>query len=99
MKDREFLCWLHERLELVHKENSCMDYMHKLRAIISATPIDRETPNIPRYNTLEALRADEAPKDDTPVKYPRIYATDRSRKSIVVSAREAPKDESKEGGA
>ena len=66
MKDREFLCWLHERLEHVHNEPKLYDYMHKLRAIIDATPIDRETPNIARYNSLEELLAtDEAPKDES----------------------------------
>ena len=45
MKDRDFLKWLHDRLIEVHKENGSHDYMHKLRAIISRTPWNRETPN------------------------------------------------------
>lgn len=32
MKGREFLMWLHERLEKVHGEDHLLDYMHKLRA-------------------------------------------------------------------
>lgn len=46
MKDREFLTWIHKRLEKVHGESPNVDYMHKLRAIIRATPLDQETPNI-----------------------------------------------------
>ena len=34
MTDREFLAWIHERLEHVHHENPHMDYMHALRAIV-----------------------------------------------------------------
>jgi hypothetical protein len=45
MKDREFLIWIHERLEHVHNESTFVDYMHKLRSIITATPEDQETPN------------------------------------------------------
>lgn len=62
MKDREFLCWLHERLERVHGESKLVDYMHKLRAIIGATPPEQETPNIARYNSLEELLAESAPE-------------------------------------
>ncbi len=43
MKDREFLMWLHERLEHVHGENDLLDYMHKLRNIIRATPEEQES--------------------------------------------------------
>lgn len=43
MKDKNFLAWLHERLELVHNENPNVDYMHKLRAIIRTIPKDQET--------------------------------------------------------
>ena len=56
MEDRAFLCWLHERLQHVHGESPYVDYMHKLRAIISATPQHKETPNIASCNTLEQLR-------------------------------------------
>jgi|2_EtaG_2_1085320.scaffolds.fasta_scaffold00330_21 hypothetical protein len=45
MKDREFLMWIHERLEHVHEENPCMDYMYKLRALILATNPEQETQN------------------------------------------------------
>lgn len=45
MKDREFLTWLHNRLRFEHDEHPGRDYMQKLRAIIHATPVDRETPN------------------------------------------------------
>lgn len=45
MFDKEFLEWLHARLEKVHGEDRRVDYMHKLRSIIAATPPDRLTPN------------------------------------------------------
>ena len=53
MNDRDFLCWLHDRLTYVHDERPYMDYMHKLRAIILATPKDQYTPNINTSNSLE----------------------------------------------
>jgi len=58
MKDREFLIWLHERLTDVHGENSHVDYMHKLRAIIKATPKDQLTPNMGTGNNLSELLRD-----------------------------------------
>lgn len=60
MNDRDFLMWIHERLEHVHGENSLYDYMHKLRAIIKATPKDRITPNVASCNSLEELREELA---------------------------------------
>lgn len=45
MKDREFLIWLHNRLRFQHEEHPQRDYMYRLRAIIMATPADKETPN------------------------------------------------------
>jgi len=56
MKDREFLMWIHERLELIHNESPLVDYMHKLRAIIRSTPKDKETPNALSCNTLDELK-------------------------------------------
>ena len=57
MKDREFLIWIHERLELVCHESPMKDYMHKLRAIITSIPKDQETPNDGRGgNDVEKLR-------------------------------------------
>lgn len=56
MKDRDFLCWLHERLVVVHREDECLDYMHKLRAIIKATLKDQDTPNTLSCNNLEELK-------------------------------------------
>ncbi len=43
MKDKEFLIWIHERLEHVHDESPLYDYMHKLRQIISVIPPDQES--------------------------------------------------------
>ncbi len=46
MKDKEFLQWIHDRLQQVHDENENVDYMHKLRAVIEATDPDQLTPNV-----------------------------------------------------
>jgi hypothetical protein len=56
VKDQEFLMWLHERIEIVHREPAQADYMHKLRAIIESTPADKETPNFGFTATLDELR-------------------------------------------
>ena len=56
MKDRDFLMWLHERLEHVHGESPVVDYMYKLRAIIQATDPEKTTPNIGMHNSLAALK-------------------------------------------
>ena len=45
MYDKEFLIWIHQRLSAVHGENELVDYMHKLRCIITAIPADQLTPN------------------------------------------------------
>lgn len=45
MRDQQFLAWVHDRLRFVHGEPANVDYMHKLRSIILATPEDQETPN------------------------------------------------------
>ena len=55
MRDQEFLIWLHERLTKVHGEDACVDYMHKLRAIIKATQSDKITPNMGAGNNLDDL--------------------------------------------
>jgi len=56
MNDREFLMWIHERLEHVHKESPIVDYMHKLRAIIKAIPPDQRTPNCGTGSSLIDLK-------------------------------------------
>ena len=55
MKDREFLAWIHERLENVHGENPHYGYMHKPRCIIRATPDNQHTPNMNSKNSLEEM--------------------------------------------
>lgn len=55
MTDREFLIWIHERLEHVHKEDPLSDYMHKLRSIIRFADKDQETMNSGSMNSLEDL--------------------------------------------
>ena len=55
MKDRDFLIWMHTRLTDVYKERPTFDYMHKLRAIIKATPAEKETPNTIVSNSIKDL--------------------------------------------
>jgi len=56
MKDRDLLIWIHERLEHVHKENPLIDYMHKLRAVISSIDPTIETLVFGGCNSLEKLK-------------------------------------------
>ena len=58
--DREFLCWMHDRLTEVHGERPLMDYMHMLRALIRATPPGRRTPATFTCNSLPELLRQEA---------------------------------------
>ncbi len=53
MLDREFLIWIHERLEHVHGENPMNDYMHKLRAVIKGTDKKQLLPNVATANNLQ----------------------------------------------
>jgi len=56
MSDRDFLIWLHNRMEHVHGETPIVDYMHKLRAMIASTPLDQATPNDGRgQNSMQDL--------------------------------------------
>lgn len=55
--NRNFLMWIHARLEEVHGENHSMDYMHKLRAIIAEMPDDLKTFSVGQgRHSLGALR-------------------------------------------
>ena len=56
MSDREYLMWLHERLVNEYGVPECADYMHKLRAIIKATPREQRSPNMVPGNSLEELK-------------------------------------------
>ncbi len=56
MKDREFLMFLHERLEKVYGESRFADFMCKLRSIIETIPSEQETPNTSPYTSLDELR-------------------------------------------
>lgn len=55
MNDKLFLIWIHARLEKIYGEDPLKDYMHKLRAIINATPDDRITPNMGTGNGLDYI--------------------------------------------
>lgn len=57
MKDRDFLIWIHERLEHVHNENRFVDYMHKLRAVILNTPENQESRNVICSNSIKEIKA------------------------------------------
>lgn len=39
LPDKQFLRWIHDRLELVHKEPHNIGFMHRLREIIEKTPM------------------------------------------------------------
>jgi hypothetical protein len=54
MKDKQFLEWLHDRLEFIHGENFNVDYMGKFRSIIKTIPVDQETPN-----TMPSRKSDD----------------------------------------
>jgi hypothetical protein len=87
MNDREFLIWLHARLEKVHGEDPLVDYMRKLRAIIRATPKDKLTPNVVGCNSLVELDKElEAPNPTNfklkPNEY--MYVTNPNDGSISV---------------
>jgi hypothetical protein len=56
MKDREFLIWVHERLENVHGENPLVDYMHKLRNIILVYPKHKTSKNKAQFNDIDSLK-------------------------------------------
>lgn len=56
MTDREFLMWIHERLEHINGDKPLMGFMHTLRAIIRATPADRRTPSCNTCNSLGELQ-------------------------------------------
>lgn len=56
MHDKEFLQWIHDRLQHMHGENENMDYMHKLRAIIKATDPAQLTPNVSSSNPPQEHR-------------------------------------------
>jgi hypothetical protein len=58
MKDREFLIWLHQRLEHVHHENPCVDYMHMLRKIIRDTSPVSDSSSMLSRNSLYELKKD-----------------------------------------
>jgi len=46
MNDKEFLQWIHDRLEFHYGDKHNYDFMYKLRAIIRDYPEDKVTSNI-----------------------------------------------------
>ncbi len=50
MTDRNFLIWIHERLEHIHGENTSADHMHRLRALIRGTAHGNDTGNLGSEN-------------------------------------------------
>lgn len=63
-KDREVLIFLHERLVHHYGENELTDYLHRLRAIILATP-KNERVDGPILNSMDDLRR-EIEKEEKP---------------------------------
>ena len=55
MKDKEFLIWLHHRLEHIHGENPYADYMWKLRSIIEGYDKEKVTPNT-SHKSIQELK-------------------------------------------
>lgn len=54
--DRDFLAWIHERLEHVYGDSRLIGHMHRLRSIIAATPAGQHTRVTGEgKNSLEAL--------------------------------------------
>lgn len=53
--DRDFLMWIHERLEYVHGEKELYGYMHRLRRIIAGTPATALSKGF-SHNSLEDLQ-------------------------------------------
>lgn len=56
MTDKQFLIWLHARLEHIHKENLNYDYMTKLLSIANVIPDDQVTPNTYQHEELSNNR-------------------------------------------
>lgn len=75
MKDKEFLCWIHERFEHVYKESPLVDFLRRLRDIIETTPESKDSFGKANYtNSLEEIKK----------KSPRIYMTNNYLKSCEV---------------
>ena len=56
MTNRDFLCWLHERLQQQHGDSELLLHMHRLRRIIATTPKNQEvTQDIRSCDSLEEL--------------------------------------------
>jgi len=60
--DRSFLLWLHGRIEHVYGEHPGVDFMHKLRAIILATPCDQNS-SLAHMNSMDDLKKRIEEKD------------------------------------
>lgn len=56
--DRDFLIWIHERLGNVYGDHPGDEHMHKLRAIIAATPESRTTLNRDTHSSIAELLAE-----------------------------------------
>lgn len=68
-QDSAFLTWIHDRLINIHHENPNVDYLHRLRAIIAATPDDQATPNTPSVATThEGIALDSVADTDGSVR-------------------------------
>ena len=54
MTNKEFLQWVHDRMQFVHSENPNVAYMHKLRSIIDGYPNEGAQPTIyKKFGTID----------------------------------------------
>lgn len=64
MKDREFLIWIHQRLVYTHKENRLLDYMHRLRKVIQATPAHQDSSPMLFANSIADIHLPYVTKEE-----------------------------------
>lgn len=89
MTDRQFLEWIHDRLEHVHGENPSVDYMVKLRAITDGAACSTGSGNRDRVVIVESwsgisIREFTAPDGVDPIAEAHKCASRASDKPDVV---------------
>ena len=62
MTDREFLIWLHERLEHQYHVNRNTDWMHKLRVITVCLPREQQSVIEEPKDTIKLLKDENSNK-------------------------------------
>lgn len=89
MNDREFLIWLRERLINVYHESPNVDFVHKLTAIINATPVDKLTGNMgePLYKLCDGCGCPIKPGRHKPNEYDHAQGCPRDRSKKATGKR------------